>query len=179
MQHEFKNDVKRYDRGVKQAGFLVLYKTTMPAILVELGFVSNVNEEKYLRSATGRTDLAQGIFRAFEKYKVSVEQVNSAITEEGGQAPKDPEVEEPKDNVDPNKEVYKVQFEMSSEKKDLKPENFNGLNDIDVYKSGGFYKYTSGEFDTFEEANKHKHRVRDAGYESAFVVKFKGGERVK
>ena len=54
---------KRADRGVHQAGFLVLKASAMPSILVELGFISNPEEERYLNSEAGRTTLANGIFR--------------------------------------------------------------------------------------------------------------------
>ena len=68
IEDEFKT-LKRYDRGVKQAGFLVLWKTAMPSILTELGFISNPEEEKYLKSDAGQTELAISIYNAFAKYK--------------------------------------------------------------------------------------------------------------
>ncbi len=67
----------RYGRGVKQAGFLVLYKTTMPSILVETGFLTNKTEEKYLASAKGQDDVAHSVFNAFKSYKNSVESSSS------------------------------------------------------------------------------------------------------
>ena len=69
IEDEFKSSIKRYDRGVKQAGFLVLWKTAMPSILTELGFISNPEEEKYLKSDAGQTELAISIYNAFAKYK--------------------------------------------------------------------------------------------------------------
>ncbi|MBO7134114.1 MAG: N-acetylmuramoyl-L-alanine amidase [Bacteroidales bacterium] len=68
IEEEFKT-LKRYDRGVKQAGFLVLWKTAMPSILTELGFISNPEEEQYLKSDAGQTELAVSIYNAFAKYK--------------------------------------------------------------------------------------------------------------
>lgn len=72
VQQEMKS-IRRPGRGVKQAGFLVLYKTSMPSILIETGFLSNANEEKYLSSAKGQDEIARGIYRAFRSYKNSVE----------------------------------------------------------------------------------------------------------
>lgn len=69
VQNEFHHTCKREDRGVHQAGFLVLKASAMPSILVELGFISNRNEENYLNSDIGITTLANGIFRAFLTYK--------------------------------------------------------------------------------------------------------------
>ena len=69
VQKEFRHTCKRADRGVHQAGFLVLKASAMPSILVELGFISNPEEERYLNSEAGTTTLANGIFRAFLSYK--------------------------------------------------------------------------------------------------------------
>ncbi len=81
LQSEFVNVAKRHNRGVKQAGFLVLRRTTMPSVLLELGFLSNSSESKYLNSSQGRTDLAVSIAKAFTTYKNRVEnRSNSTLT---------------------------------------------------------------------------------------------------
>lgn len=69
IQDQFRERAMRADRGVKQAGFLVLYQVTMPGILVETGFLSNPREEQYLMSETGQSHIASAIFRAFRDYK--------------------------------------------------------------------------------------------------------------
>ena len=73
IQNQFTNKVGRVNRGVKQAGFLVLYKTTMPGVLVETGFISNPAEEEYLISEKGQTQIASAIFRAVREYKNELE----------------------------------------------------------------------------------------------------------
>lgn len=73
VQRHFKDRVNLFDRGVKQAGFLVLYKTTMPSVLIETGFISNQKEEKLLASEEGQNYIASAIFRAIKDYKKSVE----------------------------------------------------------------------------------------------------------
>ena len=60
---------KRVDRGVRQAGFLVLRKTSMPSVLVELGYISNRQEEQFMRTAAGQNKLAEALYDAFCKYK--------------------------------------------------------------------------------------------------------------
>lgn len=70
IQKSFKG-AKRVDRGVRQAGFLVLRKTSMPSVLVELGYISNRNEESYLGSAAGQQALAEALYEAFDRYKRS------------------------------------------------------------------------------------------------------------
>ena len=69
VQKQFRHSCNRIDRGVHQAGFLVLKASAMPSILVELGFISTPEEERYLNSETGTTTLANGIFHAFLTYK--------------------------------------------------------------------------------------------------------------
>ena len=73
IEKQFKERVKRKSRGVRQAGFWVLYRTSMPSVLVETGYLSNSNEEKYLNDAYGQTLIASGLFRAFRNYKEEIE----------------------------------------------------------------------------------------------------------
>lgn len=73
IEYQFKKRVGRNSRGVKQAGFVVLYKTSMPSVLIETGFLSNPKEERYLNDALGQTYIASGIFRAIRDYKEELE----------------------------------------------------------------------------------------------------------
>jgi len=69
VQKQFRHTCKRVDRGVHQAGFLVLKASAMPSILIELGFISTPEEERYLNSEEGAGTMAKGIYRAFLNYK--------------------------------------------------------------------------------------------------------------
>lgn len=73
VEHQFEHRVQRYSRGVKQAGFLVLWKATMPAVLIETGFITNANDRQFLVSDLGQVYLASGIYRAFKEYKQELE----------------------------------------------------------------------------------------------------------
>lgn len=73
IQEEFEEYAGRYNRGVKQAGFLVLYKTAMPAVLIECGFLTHDPEEKFLAADKGQSTMATSIFRAFKEYKLDME----------------------------------------------------------------------------------------------------------
>lgn len=73
IQRQFEEYAGRFNRGVKQAGFLVLYKTAMPSVLIETGFLTNKTEEKYLLSDKGQIAIANSIFRAFMAYKLDME----------------------------------------------------------------------------------------------------------
>lgn len=79
VEDQFKNRVGRVSRGVKQAGFLVLWKTTMPSVLIETGFLSNSPEEKFLAGNHGQELIASGIYRAFKEYKAEVESINGSV----------------------------------------------------------------------------------------------------
>jgi len=76
IESQFKTRAGRPSRGVKQAGFMVLWKTTMPSVLIETGFLSNINEEKFLGSESGQDLIASGIYRAFKEYKAEIESIN-------------------------------------------------------------------------------------------------------
>lgn len=69
VQKQFRHTCRRVDRGVHQAGFLVLKASAMPSILVELGFISTPEEERYLNSEAGANTMAKGIYHAFLNYK--------------------------------------------------------------------------------------------------------------
>jgi len=69
IQKDFKNVAKRTDRGVRQAGFLVLRKSSMPSVLIELGFINNSAEAKYLSSRLGQRSMATAIYTGFKRYK--------------------------------------------------------------------------------------------------------------
>lgn len=69
IQQQFRTTAGRVDKGVQQAGFLVLRETSMPSVLVELGFINNANEEQYLISNNGTAQLARSIYNAFVSYK--------------------------------------------------------------------------------------------------------------
>jgi N-acetylmuramoyl-L-alanine amidase len=76
VESQFKSRVGRSSRGVKQAGFVVLWRTTMPSVLIETGFLTNSTEEKFLAGIEGQDLIASGIYRAFKEYKSDVESIN-------------------------------------------------------------------------------------------------------
>lgn len=73
IQQQFEEYGGRYNRGVKQAGFLVLYRTAMPSLLIETGFLTNSTEERYLNTEKGQLTIATSIYRAFVEYKLDME----------------------------------------------------------------------------------------------------------
>jgi N-acetylmuramoyl-L-alanine amidase len=167
VQDQFENHVGRKNRGVKQAGFWVLYKTTMPGILIELGFLSHPEEEKYLLSEKGQQKLAEAISQAFSKFKKEYEESSSGIK---------PLVERPP--VPLQKVVYRVQFASYKREKTLDFRKFRGLDELWMYQHAGQYKYTAGKFETLENAQKLKKEMISYGYKDSFVVAFLDDERI-
>jgi N-acetylmuramoyl-L-alanine amidase len=76
VENEFKTRSGRVSRGVKQAGFWVLWSTAMPSVLIETGFLTYQPEEKFLASDAGQDTIASGIYRAFKEYKTQIESIN-------------------------------------------------------------------------------------------------------
>ena len=76
IEAQFEQRVGRRSRGVRQAGFWVLWRTGMPSVLVEVGYLTNPEEEKFLNSELGQVYMASGIFRAFRDYKQEIEAMN-------------------------------------------------------------------------------------------------------
>ncbi len=73
VERSFRRNAERKSNGVKQAGFLVLWRTTMPSVLIETGFLTNPTEEDYLMSVQGQDEIASAIYKAFVQYKQEIE----------------------------------------------------------------------------------------------------------
>lgn len=171
IQEQLVKRVGRKDRGVQQAGFLVLYKTAMPSVLVEIGFLSNPAEENFLNSKDGQTYIASALYRAFRDYKNAYDKENVV---EGPVYEKN----ESAQIVNVDKIVYKVQIESRSRKVDNPSQHYKGLEKVDYYEHNGQYKYTAGVFDTKKAADDYCKKVKEKGYSTAFVISFKNGIRL-
>lgn len=166
VETQFRDRVGRKDRGVKQAGFWVLYKTTMPGILIELGFLSNPAEEKFLLSEQGQDYMASAIYRAFRDYKEEFEEMNKDLKPVVVQKEEKPPV------------YYRVQFASYKKERSLDFRKFRGLSDVKMYKENDQYKYTSGNFVSFSEASKLKTEMRNKGFKDAFIVAFLNEKKI-
>lgn len=186
IQRKCVNDLKRNDRMVKQAGFMVLYRVTMPAILIELGFLSHAEEEKYLASTKGQDELSQKIFEAFEQYKEYIDKRNGVVPNTTNTT-NDDKKNQTKDSVktpitpiiSSNQNiVFKVQIATSATNLETKPENFKGLKNVQKSPSGTLFKYFIGDFSTFEEAKKNQEEAKKLGFDTAFIVAFENGTKI-
>lgn len=167
VENSFANVGKRRTRGVKQAGFVVLHQTYMPSILIEIGFLSNNNEEDFLHKSAGQQKIAASIVDGIKKYKAELDK-NVVI---GSNTHfRDAQIF---DGV-----IFKVQIASSSNKVSTKSYNFKGLKNIERVKVGKHYKYYLGKTSNYTQIKKLKKQASEKGYTSAFIVAFKGTERV-
>jgi len=163
IQKQFKDRVSRKDRGVKQAGFLVLSRATMPSVLVELGFLTNQSEEDFLHSEQGKTYMASAIFRAFKEYKIETE---SLLLERKNQ-------ETEKLNL-----MFSVQFFSSSNKINYNHFNLDDRHPIMDFYDNGIYSYCYGHVTTIEEVSKLKDTLINKGFNDCFAIAILNGKKM-
>ncbi len=201
IQEQFSKRVGRLDRGVKQAGFLVLWKTAMPGILTEIGFISNPDDAKFLLNDTNQTYMASAIFRAFKEYKNEMEgnsaddSKNKNIEPENQEENNENAIENKKDTLKINNVVtdfkqsdeteqqsndtiiFRVQIASSVKPIIIKPENFKGLTGVSELNIDGSYKYTFAKAYSFEEIVKYQKEVKSQ-YPDAFIIAIKNGKKI-
>jgi N-acetylmuramoyl-L-alanine amidase len=168
IQSELKEHAGRYDRGVKQAGFVVLFMTTMPSVLVETGFISNPAEEKYLNTKQGQDNIAASIFRACKEYigeinkKSGISAVNPVVSPDSLKVETDTK----------RRIVFMIQVATSARKIKIKPGNFKNIRDIVELYSGNRFRYATGIFNDYEKAVSYRKQIEKI-YPDAFVIAVK------
>ena len=196
IQKQFKTTAKRIDKGVHQAGFLVLRETSMPGVLIELGYISTPEEERYLLTESGTTALAKSIYQAFINYKKqfigidntisSTTQVTESIIEEHViQTPSSQKGKIQNTQAAPKKQtplangkpIFKIQFLSSNKKLPVGSKQFKGLKPVNHYRENGLYKYTYGESTDYNQIASLKRKITSK-FKDAFIVAFKNGKKV-
>ena len=175
IQQSFVQNLKRKNRTVKQAGFLVLRNTFMPSVLVETGFLTNKREGTYLNSKKGQDEMSRAIAKAVIRYRASHEievRVGNSIN---NQADEQPEVSTKAMHHAP---TFKIQIAASTKKLETEPYNFKGLRPISRRKVGALYRYYYGTFTSYKQAQSAlKHALKN-GYKGAYVKAFDGNNEV-
>lgn len=183
VQENLTSDANRHDRGVRQAGFLVLNATSMPSILVELGYISNAEEAKYLASSSGQKKMSQCISRAFDKYYADLLKQSAEASASNTSATQGDKVEDKAEGTQSltgaseDAPVFKIQFLSSSKKLGKDNSAFKGLSPVEYYFDKGLYKYTYGASTNYNEILRTKRKVNEK-FKDAFIVAFIKGERV-
>ena len=206
VQRNVCSTAARPDKGVKQAGFLVLRETSMPSCLIELGFISTPSDEQLLNDDKRIDDIARGIYQAFAQYKnkydnniaipYKAEDIEPMVVSQSNFKPTAAQQEPPtekKQEVKPepkqeNKSeakkdktkdmpVFKVQiFAVDSKLKSSDP-RFKGHKDTDYYKESGMVKYTIGESTDYNEINRLRKELNST-FPGCFVIAFKKGDKM-
>lgn len=181
LEDNFKrNDNKFKSRGLKQAGLLVLWRTLMPSVLTEIGFINNPNDRKILTSDSGQECIAQSLFNAFKAYKEQVE-VESHYSSNGNN-----KGNESVDNSNTkiikytNKSVaYAIQLLTSDKKMSINSSNFGKFypNIIEI-KEKNKYKYLVGVMKSYDDALSLRSTMRKSKFKDCFIVGIKNGDIV-
>lgn len=186
VEDNFKDNLGKKSRGVKQAPLWVLDASYMPGVLIEIGFLSNKVEGEYLNTEKGQNEVAKAIADAIFSYKkqyyktssgtkpvvtetVKIEEIPTVVKEDPVQAI----IENVKNGIQ-----FKVQLSASSTKIATSPSNFKGLNGVHVEQSGKIYKYLFGSEDSYELAQNKLTEAKNKGFESAFIVAYKDGVKI-
>jgi N-acetylmuramoyl-L-alanine amidase len=179
VQHQFRERANRKDLGVREQGLLVLAQTSMPGVLVETGFITNEEEEKYLMSQYGQEIIASAIYRGFKEYKEEIDRrsnltvvvENTAVV--AGQAALNNESPAPAED----RIVFRIQLASSKNKIDTDPSSFKGYEQVMVIEDGRWFKYMVGNESNYHSAlEKCKSIKKD--YPDAFVVASKAGKLI-
>lgn len=197
VQSELTTSANRIDKGVRQAGFWVLWATNMPSILIELDFICNPIQEAYLSSANGQEQLASSIYNAFCNYYNSQNNLNSTNKRQNRDTKKHvnnnlkmedstnsisnetTQNEDPKTiNFASNDITYRIQILTSNKILEKGSTEFKGLYPIWRYFDNKLYKYTYEATSTLEDATKILRKVKNK-FPQAFIVQFKNGKRIK
>lgn len=185
IQEQFKTHARRVDKGVHQSGLLVLRATSMPSVLVELGFISTSDEETYMNSKKGVGELSRSIYNAFLAYKKA--HFKATTTPLVVEAPKEEKsasttsTKETKTQANnaskqANLPVFKVQILSTST---ILPQGSSKLKGVKAshYMENGMYKYTTGETTNYNEALTLKRRMEKT-FNGAFIVAFRNGKKM-
>lgn len=194
VQHNLVKTTKFKDRHVQQAGFWVLHKVAMPSILIELGFISNKDEETVLNSSASQKSMATSICNAFIEYKNQIEGLNKPTlpvdkvepvpnndTEEADTTQKvetpNPESSNQNNTQSVDKVRFKVQIHTSSTELSLKDKKFAGLKNVGKYYENSVWKYTVGDETSIEAAKKILASVKTK-FPDAFIIAFNGTKKI-
>lgn len=191
VQDQFRERVRRKDRGVKRQGLLVLAQTSMPGVMIETGFITNETEEQYLLTEEGQDYIASAIYRAFREYKNdiesksvpngnSVKQKHDSVSEPSAVQPALPDnllssqtIKE--ETVNPSKPFYyKVQIVSSSNALVTDAKEFADFTDVEEFKSDSGYKYAVGYKTKYEDIAEYCKWVKNR-YPDAFIIAIKDG----
>jgi N-acetylmuramoyl-L-alanine amidase len=196
IQHELITTAGRANKDVRQAGFWVLWATSMPSVLVELDFICNPTSEQFLQSSAGKDKCAEALYNAFAKYyerhsvgesgkskcdtSTTTTTTTSKKSEPKAEAKAEPKSEpktEAKSEPATGEITYHIQFLTSGSKLKDSDSRLKKVNDVNFYQESGLYKYYSGSFSSFNEAKASLAEIKKS-YPEAFIFRMRDGKRL-
>jgi len=173
VQHQLVGRANRVNRGVRQAGFLVLREVAMPSVLIELGFISNREEERFMMSTEGQRTLANSIYEGFRQYLADHRRrthLPGAVVQ--------PQQDTPVQPITTGVREFRIQFLSSGQRHNDGAAIFRGLSPVSFYREGNVYRFTYGSASCREEISRLLPRVRQK-FNDAFIIEMIDGQRVR
>jgi N-acetylmuramoyl-L-alanine amidase len=170
VQNQFRERAHRKDLGVREQGLLVLAQTSMPGVLIETGFISNPEEEKYLMTQYGQEIIASAIYRGFKEYKEEIDRKSNltvVVDEKTTVSP--PLSEKPAFSSSADQIIFHIQLASSKNKTSTDPSFFKGYEKVLVIEDGKWFKYMVGQERSYHEALE-RCKVIKSDFPDAFVV---------
>ena len=199
VQQQIAQRTPLVDRGVRQAGFLLLRKATMPSILIESAFLSNKHDEEYLLSNKGQKEISRAIALGiiqfadeirskFQLYAASGSSVPATTTKSKKEV-ESPDVTQnviaasnklsPQPEVQEDQVVYKVQVaSMKDQASAINGPIFEELTQVEILFENDMFKYLTGNYENLAEAASARSEIQEKGFKGAFIVAYKGDRRV-
>lgn len=189
IQDEYRKGPVSVNRGVKQAGFLVLWRTTMPSVLTEIGFLTNLSDKSKITTQEGQQKIARRLADAFTRYCDDYSsRYGNSLEEEAEVKPDDSQVTEPEPDLQQQTETqpktvaeentrYSIQIMAAKKKLKSNSSEFKGLKGVQSIYEKGFYKYHYGDYATRHEAAAILGDVRKK-FPQAFIIGIKNGKIV-
>jgi N-acetylmuramoyl-L-alanine amidase len=174
LQDQMLTTAEMYDRGVRQAGFVILYLTTMPGVLLETGFLSNPGEERFLLDESNRAKIAGAIVNAIRIYKKETENKLETVL-----SANNPTKNEPTQKI---KKTFRIGFTRMKKKKPLNDKMFDGMEEVWYYYKNDRYYYTFGKTATLNQAKDIYYKavlnkkINWKYLKSAEIIEFQGDE---
>jgi len=179
VQDQFRERAGRMDLGVREQGLLVLAQTSMPGVLVETGFITNAEEEKYLLSQYGQEIIASAIYRGFKEYKEEIDRrTNLTVVVGDDSSPAGPASlkESTTASIESDQIItFSIQLASSKNKIATDPAAFKGYEQVMVIQDGRWFKYLVGKESNYHDALERCKSIK-SDYPDAFVVASKGGK---
>lgn len=193
VQNSF-STLGRINRSVRQDVFLVLRETAMPAILVELGFISNPSEAEFLLSDRGQKELAQCIARGFGKYYEKHAQDKQVVASSSRSMRRQVTSDEERifDSATESASeaslhiraqaasgsFFSVQIASSTQKMNTKDAQFKGISDLRIVQENNRYYCLVGKCSNLTEAKRLRAQLKER-YKDCYIVRYEGDKRIK